>query len=72
MINSPHQKVGNALNAKVPFDLKGKQEPVHNVNTHTLFFIKNIKYHVTILGRSAILLREWLRPHVPVKSTDIF
>ena len=28
--------VGNAYKAKVPFDPKGKQERVHNVNTHTL------------------------------------
>ena len=28
MINVPHQKVGNVLNAKVPSNPKGKQERV--------------------------------------------
>ena len=34
MINVPNQKVGNVWNAKVPSNPKGKQEHVHNVNTH--------------------------------------
>ena len=35
MINVPHQKVGNVQNPRVLSNPKGKQEHVHNVNTHT-------------------------------------